>query len=132
MELTTRLEIKNWDEKPHQELPTGEKFARAQVTLLGTGDGFDGDASADSLLYYRPDGTSTFVGLYRFSGTLDGRPGTFVVESSGTYDGTTATVTGTVVPGSGTGELAGLTGRFDSASTHGDYPHMPVTLTYDL
>ena len=36
------------------------------------------------------------------------------------------------MPGSGTGELAGISGSADSSSTHDDYPHMPLTLSYDL
>jgi hypothetical protein len=131
MELTTRLEIKKWDEQPYEELPTGEKLARASVATAGTA-GFDGESGTEMLLYYRPDGTSSFVGLQRFAGRLDGRQGTFVVQSEGSYDGTTARIAGRVVAGSGTGELAGLTGELTSASTHADYPWMPLTLRYDL
>jgi hypothetical protein len=37
-----------------------------------------------------------------------------------------------VVEGSGTGQLAGLTGTADSVSTHDDYPFMPLTRKYDI
>ena len=37
-----------------------------------------------------------------------------------------------MVPGTGTGELSGLTGTVTSRSTHEDYPHMPLTLSYDF
>jgi hypothetical protein len=37
-----------------------------------------------------------------------------------------------VVPGSGTGELSGLSGTVSSRSTHADYPHMPLSLTYEF
>jgi hypothetical protein len=66
------------------------------------------------------------------SGEIDGRPGSFVMEGRGTYDGTTATSTYTVIPGSGSGELAGITGSAESASTHDDYPLMPLQLRYEL
>jgi hypothetical protein len=131
MELTTRLEIKKWDEQPYQEMPGGEKLARASVSTIGAAE-FDGESSTEMLLYYRPDGTSTFVGLQHFDGTLDGRRGTFVVQSEGSYDGTSASVSGQVVAGSGTGELAGLAGSLTSVSTSGDYPWMPITLRYEL
>jgi Protein of unknown function (DUF3224) len=131
MELSTRLEIKNWDEKPYDELPGGEKFARASVSTVGT-EGFAGESVSEMLLYYRPDGTSAFVGLQRFAGRLADRDGTFVIQTDGSYDGTTARVSGRVVPGSGTGELTGISGELTSASTHADYPWMPLTLRYEL
>jgi hypothetical protein len=66
------------------------------------------------------------------TGSLDGRSGSFVLQGDGTFDGTTARGRSNVVEGSGTGELSGLTGSAESRSTHADYPHMPLTLRYDL
>jgi Protein of unknown function (DUF3224) len=131
MELNIRPEITKWDEQPYAELPSGEKFARASVVTNGD-EGFVGEASSEMLLWYRPDGTSVYVGFQRFAGTLDGRDGAFTVQLTGAYDGTTASGTGSVLAGSGTGDLAGITGEVSSASTHADYPHMPITLRYEL
>src|SRR5258708_40250995 len=83
----TRLDIKSWDEKPYRELADGSKFARAEVVLSGTGLT---DGALESLLYYRPDGTSTYVALTSLTGTLDGRAGSLVLAGEGSYDGTTA------------------------------------------
>ena len=47
------------------------------------------------------------------------------------YDGTSASGESTIT-GSGTGDLAGLTGTLTSASTHDDYPNMPISLTYTI
>ncbi len=55
-----------------------------------------------------------------------------MLEGRGTYDGTTASGESRIVPGSGTGGLAGISGGATSSSTHADYPYMPLTLTYDL
>jgi len=38
----------------------------------------------------------------------------------------------TVVTGSGTGGLVGISGTCVSVSTHADYPFMPLTLAYEL
>jgi hypothetical protein len=129
--LETRLEIASWDEKPYRELPDGRKFTRADVTLNGS-DGELASGASESLMYYRPDGTGTYVTLMSVTGTLDGRSGGFVLQGEGTYDGTTAQVRYRVVDGSGTGDLAGLSGSGTSRSTHADYPFMPLTLEYDL
>ncbi|OLB64269.1 MAG: hypothetical protein AUI10_11800 [Actinobacteria bacterium 13_2_20CM_2_72_6] len=127
--LETRLEIRSWDEKPYRELADGRKFNRADVVLAGDPLA---DCTFEALMFYRPDGTSTYVTFMYITGALDGRSGSFVLQGEGTYDGTTARSRYTVVEGSGTGELAGLRGTAESASTHEDYPHMPLTLNYDI
>ena len=128
--LHTKLEIKSWDEKPYREFDDGRKFTRAEVAL-GAADGID-SATFDALMFYRADGTSSYVSLMSISGTLGGKSGSIVLRGTGGYDGTAAVGESTVVEGSGTGELTGLTGTVTSRSTHDDYPHMPLTLTYDF
>jgi Protein of unknown function (DUF3224) len=129
--IETKLKIESWDEKPYRELDDGTKFSRAEVTLTGSEAGL-GSATFASLLFYRADGTSSYVALMHIAGTLDGRSGSFVLQGHGTYDGTTARVETQVVEGSGTGELAGLRGTAESVSGHADYPYMPLTLKYDI
>ncbi|HEV7711274.1 MAG TPA: DUF3224 domain-containing protein [Asanoa sp.] len=129
--METKLEITSWDEKPYREFDDGRKFSRAEVTLAGTGDGLT-SGSFESLLYYRADGTSEYVSIMEITGTLGGRSGSFVLQGEGSYDGKTARFATTVVPGSGTGDLAGITGSAESASTHADYPNMPLTISYEL
>jgi len=126
-----KLKIESWDEKPYRELSDGGKLTRADVLLSGPGDGLT-SATFEALMFYRADGTSDYVTLMHITGTLDGRPGSFVLQGHGTYDGTTARAQSQVVPGSGTGELAGLNGTAESVSTHQDYPFMPLTLKYDI
>jgi hypothetical protein len=53
-----------------------------------------------------------YVALELVTGTLDGRQGSFVLQHSGTMQGSEKTLSVTVVPGSGTGQLAGLEGTF--------------------
>ncbi len=57
----------------------------------------------------RPD-SAGYVALERVDGTLDGRRGSFVLQHSSTMARGTASQSITVVPDSGTGELAGLAG----------------------
>lgn len=130
--LETRLEIKSWDENPYQEFPDGRKLSQASVALTSSGADLAGEARMDSLLYYAADGTSRFVALMHLQGRLGDRAGEFVLQGDGEYDGTEARVELTVVPGSGTGELAGIAGTATSVSTHADYPHMPLALDYQL
>lgn len=127
----TKLEIKSWDEKPYRELDDGSKFTRAEVTLAGTGDGLE-SGTFQSVMYYRPDGTTAYVSVMQLSGTIAGRSGSFVLRGNGDFDGTTARGAMEIVDGSGTAGLAGITGTARSVSTHADYPHMPLEIAYAL
>src|SRR5436190_16516062 len=127
--LETKLEIKNWDEKPYRELDGGHKLNRAEVDLGGTGEGLESGTFA-GLMYYRPDGTSSYVTMLHLTATLDGRSGGIVLTGDGTYRDGTASGRFTIVEG--TGELAGIRGGAESVSTHADYPYMPLTLRYDV
>lgn len=126
-----KLEIKAWEETPTEQFDGGMKLTKAVVALSGSADGLS-SASFQALMFYRADGTSTYVTLMRVVGTLSGRSGSFVLQGSGTFDGRVARVESVVVEGSGTGELAGLRGTSESVSSHEDYPFMPLTLAYDI
>ncbi len=128
--LDTKFKILSWDERPYRELPDGRKFSRSDVVLKSE-DG-ECDATFEGLLYYRADGTSSYVILMHVDGTLDGRAGGFVLSGTGTFDGGTARIRAGIVPGSGTGELDGITGTAESTSTHADYPFMPLTIRYTI
>jgi hypothetical protein len=127
--LETTIKIDNWDEKPTQEYDDGTKVAHAAVTLT---DGNDGLRSGllESVLYYRSDGTSDYMGLIHLEGELSGRNGSFTAIGEGTYDSTTASSTMRIVDG--TGELAGIGGTVSSSSTQADYPNMPLVIEYQL
>ena len=56
------------------------------------------------------EGSAGYVALERVEGSLDGRGGSFVLQHSGTMDRGAQRLSITVVPDSGTDELAGLTG----------------------
>lgn len=129
--METTLEIVGWDENPYEEFDDGAKLTRAEVKLDPGPDGL-GPGTSQSLMFYRPDGTASLVSLMRLSGKLGGKSGRFVLLGTGTYDKTKARVDSTVVAGSGTDELAGISGTGQSISTQTDYPHMPLKLTYDL
>jgi hypothetical protein len=107
---TGTFEVASWQEDEYAALDGGGKLTRASVTQALSGD-LEGDASVEWLMCYRPDGTADYTGLARVSGRLGDRAGDFVLQTAGTFDGGEARGDWTVVPGSGTGELAGLHGR---------------------
>jgi Protein of unknown function (DUF3224) len=56
-------------------------------------------------------GSAGYVAMERVDGALHGRSGTFVLQHTGTMTRGAPQLTVTVVPDSGTGQLAGLAGR---------------------
>lgn len=116
---TGTFEIRSWDEKPYAELEGAPKLTHAHVTAAYAGD-IQGEGTFDSVMCYRSDQEATYSGFERVAGSLGGRAGSFVVQSSGTYADATATTAWSVVPGSGTGELAGLRGEGGYAARGGE------------
>jgi len=57
-------------------------------------------------------GSAGYVAIERFTGTLHGRAGSLVFQHSGTMNQGAQQLSITVVPGSGTGALAGILGVF--------------------
>ena len=51
-----------------------------------------------------------YVALERFTGSLDGKRGTFVMQHSGTMSPAGMQIDVRITPGSGTGDLAGIEG----------------------
>ncbi len=123
------FDVASWDEKSYQDLDGGSKLTLASVTQKFDGD-IAGEGAARWLMFYRDDGTARFVGLQRVSAKLGKHTGTFVLETAGDFDGKTATWDASVVPGSATGELEGLTGKGTFGAPHG--PTASFELDYKL
>jgi len=125
---TATFEVKTWDEKPYAELDGEAKLTRASVTKSFQGD-IQGESTPEYLMFYREDGSASFVGLERVVGRIGGRSGSFVLQHSGTDEGGTVKATYFVVPGSGTDDLRGEGGF---VATRDNYPQVPFTLDYDF
>ncbi len=68
-------------------------------------------------------GSAGYVAMERVSGTLHGRSGTFVLQHNGLMERGAQQLSITVVPDSGTGELAGLAGTMSIAITDGKHSY---------
>jgi len=79
-------------------------------------------ASQGHMLGVQPaPGFAAYAAMEIVTGTLHGRSGSFMLQHAGAMDGGVMTMTGTVIPGSGTGELAGLSGRYVITVTGGQH-----------
>jgi Protein of unknown function (DUF3224) len=93
------------DKQFHGDLEGGSK---GQMLASGTGK----------------DGSGAYVALELVTGTLNGRRGTFVLQHTGTMTKNVATMSVTVVPDSGTGDLIGLSGTMTIVIADGRHSYV--------
>jgi len=106
---TGAFEVKNAPLAPDEAL-TGTAIGR-----FGLDKQFHGDLEAISKgeMLGAGDpakGTAGYVAMEQVTGTLNGHPGSFALQHLGTMDQGKMTLNVNVVPGSGTGELSGISG----------------------
>ncbi|MGA5817862.1 DUF3224 domain-containing protein [Kitasatospora sp. NPDC094028] len=88
----------------------GASFGRIRIAKTFTG-GLSGTSEVRMLSVGGPDGSpASYVAVEHVTGELDGRKGGFVLQHTA-WDTSGTTIR--VVPGTGSGELAGITGEFD-------------------
>ena len=121
--------IKTWDEKPFSEGPDLPKLTKASVAKTFSGD-IEGEGHVEYLMAYRSDGSATFVGLERVVGRIGDKTGSFVLQRVGIFENGQAKESYSVVPGSGSGDLDGLTGNGQSSVGHG--MEHPFELDYEF
>ncbi|MEV5410284.1 DUF3224 domain-containing protein [Thermopolyspora sp. NPDC052614] len=104
------FEIDGWDEQPYDERE-GAKLSRVHVTKTFRG-GLDGTSTTDIITAIsQVEGSAGYVGFERFTGALDGRPGTFVLQHNAEGSGGEGWMTWHILHGSGTGDLRGIRGE---------------------
>jgi hypothetical protein len=120
--------VQGWDEQTFEERDPG-KLTIASVQQAVTGD-IEGSSDVRWIMAYTADDSAEFVGVQSVTGSLSGSTGSFVLRSVGTFDGKTAAGEVTVVTGSGTGDLAGISGTGSFTAPMGD--EASITLDYQL
>ena len=126
---TGTFTIKGWDEQPYAEADGAPKLTHASVVTTYSGE-LDGEGTAGLLMAY-DQADAAYTGYERFNGTLGGRSGSFVVRLDGGFDNGVARTSWAVVEGTGTGDLAGLTGEGGYVANQGD-PEVPYELRWSL
>jgi Protein of unknown function (DUF3224) len=97
-------------------VPQDDKGWEPTIGRMSIDKQFHGDVDGTSkgqMLASMSDvkGSAGYVAMERVTGTLHGRSGTFALQHTGTMTHGEGHLIVTVVPDSGTGQLAGLTGK---------------------
>lgn len=74
--------------------------------------GIEGSGAGEMLATMAADQSGAYVALERVTGSVDGRAGSFAIVHRGVMEQGAQELSITVVPGSGTEKLAGITGVF--------------------
>ncbi len=109
--------------------PLADKDADATLGRMSIDKVFHGDlegASKGEMLsaFTNVKDSAGYVAIERVSGTLHGRSGTFVLQHSATMTKGAQQLTITVVPDSGTGQLAGLAGKMAIEIANGKHSYV--------
>lgn len=105
-----------WDEQTIEVIEDHKKLTKVTAEFTFEGD-IEGIAKVEYLMFYSsfdPEDThkahAVYVGQIRIVGSLTGKSGSFVVNDMGTFIGGIATSELSIITGSGTGELTGISG----------------------
>lgn len=123
MQFTQDFEITKWDQSTYDETERAT-LGRATVAKRFTGE-LDGTSTAELLTVGTPPGPAAYTAVERFSGTLAGREGTFIMVHGATAGETAST--GKIV--AAIGDLTGLTG---TVTYEHDDKGPRITLDYEL
>lgn len=105
----------------------GPALLEVALTETFTGD-IDGESTVHALQIRHDNGSASMASVQRFAGRLGGREGSFVLEGAEAIAAGRIKATWFVVPGSGTGDLAGLRGEGGFEGEFGKGAH--ATLDY--
>ncbi len=106
---TAEFTNEKYEQEPYDDRD-GTKLERVHISRRFEGD-LEGIATAELLTAQTEDGSAAYVALDRISGKLGDREGAFVLQHHGTISPEGSEIAGSIVPGSGTGELDGLSGE---------------------
>ena len=74
--------------------------------------------------YTATPGSAGYVAIEHFTGSVGGKPGSFVLQHHGLMDKGEAALTVTIVPDSGTGELVGISGTLEIDNGGGEHSYV--------
>jgi Protein of unknown function (DUF3224) len=104
-----RITVHSAEATPYDQI-MGPALMEIRLSETFAGD-LDGESPVRALQVLRDDRSASMVSVQRFRGRLGGRQGTFVLQGAEIVANGRIKATWFVVPGSGTGELAGLRGE---------------------
>src|SRR4051794_35978186 len=94
----------SWEERFYTDESTLPRLSTVESanTFIGV---IQAETTVRYTMIYLTETTGVFTGLQTFTGTVNGKRGSFTVQEQGSWEDTTVTSQFSVIPGSGTSEL---------------------------
>ena len=122
------MEVNMQPEPPFLE-QDGLTLNRNAVTKTFHGD-MAGTSEAQMIAAFTATpGSAGYVAIEHFTGSVGGKSGSFVMQHSGTMNRGDARLTVSIVPDSGSGDLAGISGTMEIDNADGQHSYV---LDYDI
>lgn len=116
MKAKSKISVERWEEVKLGEAINNMLIARASVIYTTLGD-INGKLDVEYLLHYtnydnanQHNSEATYMGYITFSGSINQKSGTFVLEDKGSYSSVGPISELTIKPYTGTGDFIGISG----------------------
>lgn len=103
------ITVQKYEPVAYDSPATGPELSKIHVEESFSGD-IEGAGVVEFLQAANANGSASFVGIERITGTVGGKKGTFLLQDAGGLEGNIVSGDWFVIPGSGTEELTGLRG----------------------
>lgn len=135
MKAKGTYQVKKWEENVYEQISAEMKMTKASVEYSMSGE-INGKTDVEYLMFYKyfsaedqHKSSAVYTGILRFTGSLQGKEGSFVIEDHGTFENGEAHSTLQIIAGSGIGELKGIQGTgLYSADKNGAQIELDYTL----
>lgn len=117
------LDVAMESEPPFLE-QDGLKLSRNVVRKEFSGDVVGVSEAQMIAAFTGTPGSAGYVAIEHFEGTVDGKSGSFVLQHSGVMSGGDAQLTVVIVPDSGAGDLAGISGTLEIDNDEGEHSYV--------
>lgn len=124
MRIVSTYVPSKWDEKAYEVIEGRMKCTKASVEFAMSGD-IEGAANVEYVMFYQSfddrdphKARAQYVSLMRITGNVKGKSGSFALGDNGTFEGGAAHSKVTIIPDSGTGELAKISGAGSYKADH--------------
>ncbi len=122
--------LDSFDEEPAFLEDPGVRYSRIRIVKTFSGD-IEAHSTVEMLSVRAENGGAGYVAVERITGSVHGKSGSFAVLHVGTMAGEGQWARWPVVPGSGTGDLARISGegRIEIAHAGGHELHLDYELS---
>lgn len=122
------FEISDWEPESYAVAGNASELTRVHATKVFTG-AITGSSSAELLMAGNNLGAG-YVASEVFSGIVGGRRGSLILQHWGIAEGTASASSGHIIPGSGTEELAGISGKAVISQDVSGQHHLELKVTF--